>query len=79
MLEPQTHGKRWFASSRTKAGKASGDASSSLRQDKPSASLRGCFTAYLKQPLQLSLDLRSVHLTSGDKQRAARVLEPRQG
>lgn len=29
--------------------------------------------------LQLSLGLRSVHLTSGDKQRAARVLEPGQG
>lgn len=78
-LRPQTHVRCRFASSQTQAEKACGDASSSLRQDEQSASLRGCFTPYLKQRLQLSVDLRSVHLTSGDKQRAARVLEPGQG
>lgn len=78
-LGPQTPVRCCFTPSQTKAEKACGSASSSLRQDEQSASLGGCFTMYLKQRLQLSLGLRSVHLTSGDKQRAARVLEPGQG
>lgn len=38
-LGPQTHVKCWFASSQIKAEKACGDASSTLRHDKQSASL----------------------------------------